>query len=242
MTVPLRYEESLGSARFAFTDRFGGVSGSPYAELNLGGHVGDAREAVGENRRRVAERIGLPVDHILYMNQVHGSEVAVVDGPWDGAAPHVDALVTRQRDLALAVLVADCVPLVLADPAAGVVAVAHAGRPGLVAGVVPAAVKAMREQGAQVITARLGPSVCGRCYEVPETMRAQVAATVPEAFATTRHATPSVDVTAGVEAQLRTAGVAHERVAGCTIEDQGLFSYRRDRRTGRFAGVAWLAS
>jgi YfiH family protein len=150
--------------------------------------------------------------------------------------------VTRERDLALAVLVADCVPLVLADPVGGVVAVAHAGRPGLVAGVVPAVVKAMKGLGAQAIAARVGPSVCGRCYEVPETMRTEVAAAVPEAFATTRQGTPSVDVAAGVEAHLRSAGVAYERVAGCTIEDQGLFSYRRDRKTGRFAGVAWLPS
>jgi YfiH family protein len=241
VTVPLRYEESLGGARFAFTGRFGGVSPPPYAELNLGGHVGDTDETVVENRRLLAERIGLPVDRVLYMNQVHGSDVAVVDRPWDGAMPHVDALVTRERDLALAVLVADCVPLVLADPVAGVVAVAHAGRPGLVAGVVPAVVKAMNGLGAQAITARVGPSVCGHCYEVPETMRTEVAA-VPEAFATTRQGTPSVDVAAGVEAQLRSARVAYERVAGCTIEDQELFSYRRDRRTGRFAGVAWLPS
>ena len=242
MTVPLRYEESLGGARFAFTNRFGGVSRRPYTELNLGGHVGDTDEVVAENRRLLAARIGLPVDRVLYMNQVHGSQVAVVDRPWDGAAPHVDALVTCERDLALAVLVADCVPLVLADPVAGVVAVAHAGRPGLVAGVVPAVVKAMRELGARAITARVGPSVCGQCYEVPETMRTEVAAAVPEAFATTRQGTPSVDVAAGVEAHLRSAGAAYERVAGCTIEDRGLFSYRRDRTTGRFAGVAWLAS
>ena len=242
MTVPLRYEESLGGARFAFTGRFGGVSRAPYAELNLGGHVGDTDDIVVENRRLLAERIGLPVDRVLYMNQVHGPEVAVVSGPWDGAAPHADALVTRERDLALAVLVADCVPLVLADPGAGVVAVAHAGRPGLVTGIVPAVVKAMKEGGAKAIAARVGPSVCGRCYEVPETMRTEVAAAVPEAFATTRQGTPSVDVAAGVEAQLRSAGVACERVAGCTIEDHGLFSFRRDGKTGRFAGVAWLPS
>ncbi|HSJ61164.1 MAG TPA: peptidoglycan editing factor PgeF [Jiangellaceae bacterium] len=242
MTVQLRFEESLGGVRFAFTDRFGGVSRAPYAELNLGGHVGDTDDVVIENRRLLADRIGLPVDRVLYMNQVHGPEVAVANGPWDGAAPHADALVTRERDLALAVLVADCVPLVLADRGAGVIAVAHAGRPGLVAGIVPAVVKAMKERGARAIAARVGPSVCGGCYEVPETMRTEVAAALPEAFATTRQGTPSVDVAAGVEAQLRSAGVAYERVAGCTIEDHGLFSFRRDGKTGRFAGVAWLPS
>ena len=242
MTVPLRYEESLGVARFAFTNRFGGVSRAPYDELNLGGHVGDADETVAENRRLLSARIGLAVDRVLYMNQVHGSDVAVVDRRWDSAASRVDALVTRERDLALVVLVADCVPVLLADPEAGVVAVAHAGRPGLVAGVVPAVVTAMKDLGARAIAARLGPSVCGRCYEVPEPMRAEVAAAVPEAFATTRQGTPSVDVAAGVEAQLRSAGAACERVTDCTIEDRAFFSYRRDRTTGRFAGVAWLAS
>ncbi len=240
MTVPLRYEHALGSARFAVTDRSGGVSRPPYAELNLGGHVGDVAEAVTENRRRLADRIGLPADRVLYMNQVHGAEVAVVDRPWRGPAPEVDAMVTRKRGLAVAVLVADCVPVLLADPEAGVVAVAHAGRLGLVAGVVPAAVKAMRDMGAQAVMAVVGPSVCGLCYEVPEEMRAEVAAVVPESFATTRRGTPSVDVAAGVEAQLRTAGVACQRVPGCTVEDHRLFSYRRDRTTGRFAGVAWL--
>lgn len=242
MTVPLRYEQALGSARFAITDRYGGVSRPPYGELNLGGHVGDADEAVAENRRLVADRVGLPADHVLYMNQVHGADVAVADRPWGGPAPRVDALVTRERGLAVAVLVADCVPVLLADPDAGVAAVAHAGRPGLVAGVVPAVVKAMEELGAHAIAARVGPSVCRLCYEVPEAMRSEVAAVVPEAFATTRQGTPSVDVAGGVEAQLRSAGVAYERVPGCTVEDRGLFSYRRDRTTGRFAGVAWLPS
>lgn len=241
MTVPLRYEEALDGARFAFTDRYGWVSRPPYAELNLGGHVGDAGESVAQNRRLVADRIGLPVDHVLYMNQVHGADVAVVDGPWDGPVPHVDALVTRERGLAVAVLVADCVPLVLADPDAGVVAVAHAGRLGLVAGVVPAVVKAMMGLGARAITARVGPSVCGLCYEVPETMRAEVAAVAPEAFAATRQGTPSVDVAAGVQTQLRSAGVVSKRLPECTIEAPGLFSYRRDHTTGRFAGVAWLS-
>ena len=242
MTVPLRYEQAFDSARFAVTERSGGVSDAPYAELNLGGHVGDAEETVAENRRRLAARIGLPADRVLYMNQVHGADVAVVDRPWDGRAPTVDALVTREPGLAVAVLVADCVPVLLADPDAGVVAAAHAGRPGLVAGVVPAVVKAMHEVGAHTLTARIGPSVCGLCYEVPDAMRADVAAVVPEAFATTRQATAAVDVAAGVEAQLRSAGVAYERLPGCTVENHRLYSYRRDRTTGRFAGVAWLAS
>jgi polyphenol oxidase len=240
--VMLRAHDEIGAARFAFTDRFGGVSAAPYAELNLGGHVGDHPEAVIENRRRVAAAVGLPPERVLYMNQVHGNDVAVVDGPWRGAIPDVDALVTAERDLALAVLVADCVPVLLADAAAGVIAAAHAGRPGLVAGVVPQTLAAMRKLGARSIEAAIGPSVCGRCYEVPAAMQADVVAEVPAAVATTRLGTPAVDVAAGVAAQLADAGVAVRTRSDCTLEDDGLFSYRGDRTTGRFAGLTWMRS
>lgn len=236
----LRHEETLGPARIALTDRLGGTSGAPFAELNLGGHVGDDPASVAENRRRLARRLGLATERVLYMNQVHGAAVARVDGPWAGPVPEVDGMVTREPDLALAVLVADCVPVLFADPGAGVVGVAHAGRPGLVAGVAPATVAAMRDLGAREVSAWLGPSVCGACYEVPEAMRAEVAAVVPEAWAATRQGTPAVDVAAGVEAQLRADGVEVRRIDGCTLEDDRLYSYRRDRRSGRFAGVVWL--
>ncbi|MFD5460130.1 polyphenol oxidase family protein, partial [Streptomyces olivaceus] len=142
-----------------------------------------------------------------------------------------------------AVLTADCVPVLLADPAAGVVAAAHAGRPGLVAGVVPAAVRAMTGLGADParIVARTGPAVCGRCYEVPEEMRADVSAVVPEAYAETSWGTPALDVSAGVHAQLERLGV-RERTQSpvCTRESTDHFSYRRDRTTGRLAGYVWL--
>lgn len=236
----LRHDEALGAARFALTDRFGGVSVGAFAELNLGGHVGDAPEQVAENRLRLADRVGLPVDHVLYASQVHGADVATVDGPWRGSAPRVDAMVTRATGLGLAVLVADCVPVLLADPVAGVVGVAHAGRRGMVDGVVPAALAAMRRLGAAGITARVGPSVCGRCYEVPADMRAVVAGEEPASWATTRARTPALDVSAGVAAQLRRAGVDVRTLEGCTVEDARLFSYRRDHVTGRFAGLVWL--
>lgn len=237
----LRDTSAAGSVRFAFTDRHDGVSVAPYDSLNLGGHVGDDPDAVAANRARLAAAIGLAPDGVNYMNQVHGNAVAVVDGPWTGPAPEVDALVTTQPGRALAVLVADCVPVLLADPEAAVVGVAHAGRPGLKAGVVPAVISAMRDLGARKLVARVGPAVCGRCYEVPEAMRADVAAVVPEAWAVTRQGTPGLDVPAGVVAQLRAAGAAVETVATCTIEDPHSYSYRRDGVTGRFAGVAWMS-
>ncbi|MEU5085862.1 peptidoglycan editing factor PgeF [Streptomyces sp. NPDC021356] len=237
--------DTVNGAHFAFTDRWGGVSAVPYEELNLGGAVGDDPAAVGTNRELAAKSLGLDPARVVWMNQVHGAEVAVVDGPWDAAAgiPCVDALVTTRRGIALAVLTADCTPVLLADPGAGIVAAAHAGRPGMVAGVVPAAVRAMVELGADParIAARTGPAVCGRCYEVPEAMRAEVGAIEPAAYAETSWGTPALDVSAGVHAQLERLGV-HDREQSpvCTRESHDHFSYRRDRTTGRLAGYVWL--
>ncbi|MFD7460989.1 MULTISPECIES: peptidoglycan editing factor PgeF [unclassified Streptomyces] len=234
----------VSGAHFAFTDRWGGVSAAPYEELNLGGAVGDDPDAVRANRELVAKSLGLHPRLVVWMNQVHGNEVAVVDGPWNVEhVPQVDGLVTAGRGIALAVLTADCVPVLLADPVAGVVSAAHAGRPGMVAGIVPAAVAAMVRLGADPsrIVARTGPAVCGRCYEVPEAMRAEVAAVEPGAYAETSWGTPAVDVAAGVHAQLERLGV-HDREQSpvCTLESQDHFSYRRDRTTGRLAGYVWL--
>ncbi|MFC9960568.1 peptidoglycan editing factor PgeF [Streptomyces nigra] len=236
--------DTVSGAHFAFTDRWGGVSAAPYEELNLGGAVGDDPRAVGANRERAATSLGLDPGDVVWMNQVHGTDVAVVDGPWgDAPVPEVDAIVTTRRGLALAVLTADCVPVLLADPVAGIAAAAHAGRPGMIAGVVPAAVEAMTRLGADParIVARTGPTVCGRCYEVPEEMRADVAAVEPAAHAETSWGTPAVDVAAGVHAQLTRLGVRdRERSPVCTRESPDHFSYRRDRTTGRLAGYVWL--
>ncbi|MEU0597604.1 peptidoglycan editing factor PgeF [Streptomyces sp. NPDC006393] len=237
--------DTVNGAHFAFTDRWGGVSAVPYEELNLGGAVGDDPGAVRTNRERAAGSLGLDPARVVWMNQVHGTDVAVVDEPWGTAAdiPSVDAVVTRRRGLALAVLTADCTPVLLADPVAGIAAAAHAGRPGMVAGVVPAAVRTMVELGAEPgrIVARTGPAVCGRCYEVPEAMRAEVSAVEPAAYAETSWGTPAVDVSAGVHAQLERLGV-HDREQSpvCTRESKDHFSYRRDRTTGRLAGYVWL--
>ncbi|MEU1025799.1 laccase domain-containing protein, partial [Streptomyces sp. NPDC005904] len=107
-------------AHFAFTDRWGGVSAVPYEELNLGGAVGDDAGAVRENRTLAAASLGLDPARVVWMNQVHGRDVVVVDGPWgsDAEIPAVDAVVTARRGVALAVLTADCTPVLLADPVA----------------------------------------------------------------------------------------------------------------------------
>ncbi|MFD4876933.1 peptidoglycan editing factor PgeF [Streptomyces sp. NPDC058420] len=236
--------DTVSGANFAFTDRWGGVSAVPYEELNLGGAVGDDPDAVRTNRELAAKSLGLDPGLVVWMNQVHGADVAVVEEPWGTSdIPSVDALVTARRGLALAVLTADCTPVLLADPVAGIAGAAHAGRPGMVAGVVPAAVRAMVELGADParIVARTGPAVCGRCYEVPAEMRADVAAVEPAAHAETSWGTPAVDVTAGALAQLDRLGVRdREQSPVCTRESDDHFSYRRDRTTGRLASYVWL--
>lgn len=237
----LAHHETLpgGTAHAAFTDRWGGVSGGPLAELNLGDHVGDDPDAVQDNRRRVARALGARA--LVVARQVHGRQVAVVDAPFPGQAPEADGLVTRTPGLALAVLVADCTPVVLLAPDEGVAGVAHAGREGLRLGVVTAVVEAMRELGAQRIVGRVGPSVCPRCYEVPAALRDEVAATAPVAASVTRTGTASLDIAGGVLAQLAPDVQDLRQVLGCTMEDPALFSYRRDRTTGRSAGIALLS-
>jgi hypothetical protein len=233
-----------------FTNRRGGVSEPPYAELNLGLHVGDDPDAVAENRRRLdAVTGGRPV---VWMDQVHGRRVAVVDGPYDGAVPETDALVTARPDLVLAVLVADCVPVMLRGPVSEgptsgttVVAAAHAGRRGLQLGVVEAVVSRMSSMGVQpkAIVAELGPAVCGKCYEVPASMRDEVAAVAPAARTTARSGRPALDLRAGLVQQLHALGVSRVTVdSTCTFESPQHFSHRRDQRTGRTAGLIVIDS
>ena len=229
--------------RRVVTDRRGGASAAPYDTFNLGAHVGDDPAAVAANRARVARELRVPEDRLVWMTQVHGTGVAVVDGPQQGPVPDVDALVTATPGLVLCVLVADCVPVLLADPVAGVVAAVHAGREGVRQGVVPAALAAMTRLGARPgdVTALLGPAVCGACYEVPAAMQAELARVVPGAAVRTRKGTPGLDLRAGLDARLRAAGVpevVHD--PRCTVEDPRLFSHRRDGVTGRQAGLVWL--
>lgn len=227
-------------ARGAFTTREGGISAPPYDSLDLGTHVGDDPDAVASNREAVRQQTG--VDALVFADQVHGTRVSRVDGPLDGPAPATDALVTATPRLGLVVLAADCLPVLLADPTAGVVAAAHAGRAGLAAGVLQRTLEQMAALGARDVTAVIGPAACGRCYELPPALADEVGTTVPGSRASTRTGAASVDLTAGAVGVLASAGVAVSTVGGCTIEQPDrFFSYRRDGRTGRHAGVVWLA-
>ena len=225
---------------WGFTSTRGGSSVGDFAGLNLGGHVGDDPSAVESNRRLVASALDVPRDHLLFMSQCHGSDIALVDGPWQGEPPSVDGIVTTSKDVALAVLVADCTPVLLVDRVVGVAAAVHAGRPGMMQGIVGRAVDAMTDLGARSISAVVGPSVCGRCYEVPEQLRAQAAKVSPVAASVSWQGTPAIDVAAGVVDQLQARSVAVIWIWGCSRESEELFSYRRQHRTGRFAGVIRL--
>lgn len=256
------FQDTRGVIDVAFTDRHGGVSAGLYASLNLAEKGEDDAATVRRNVDLVAHAFarggeaydgdpfalpeGVRPPLVVRMHQVHGADVHVVDeayvvAPHDQETPVADGLVTAVPGVALMVRVADCVPVLLADEAHGVVGAAHAGRPGMVAGVVTRTVAAMRDLGAQRLVAWVGPHVCGRCYEVPEDMRAEVAAVVPESYAETSWGTPAVDVGAGVTAQLRAAGVEVLDASRCTLEDDDLYSYRRQgAASGRSAGLVWV--
>ena len=212
----------------AFTDTDAG---------NLALHVGDDPDEVLVRRARLESAAGLGGRRFQYMSQMHGTTVSFIGD--DPEPPTADAMVSTGQPLA--VMVADCVPVVLAGESAEgpVLAVAHAGRPGVASGIVPATVREMRQRGAEGITAWIGPSICGQCYEVPGELRAEVAAAVPESWAVTSWGTPALDLPAGVRAQLGALGVAVDYSGECTRESPGLFSYRRKQQTGRFAGLVW---
>lgn len=225
------------------TTRAGGVSGPPFDTFNLGDHVGDDPAAVAANRNRLAAAIGLKPERVVWMNQVHGDRVEVVDGPQGTAVEDTDALVTGTARLALAVVTADCVPVLLADARAGVAAAVHAGRVGAQRGVVARTVEAMVRLGARPedISALLGPAVSGRNYEVPAAMADEVEAALPGSRTTTAAGTPGLDLRAGIACQLTDLGVkAIDIDPRCTVADPTLFSHRRDAPTGRLASLVWM--
>jgi YfiH family protein len=219
------------------------VSKAPYDSFNLGDHVGDDESAVEANRARLAEGIGLTPDRLVWMEQVHGRTVGVVDGPRAEPLEATDAVVTKQPGLGLVVLTADCVPVLLGDEEAGVVGAVHAGRVGARVGVVVEALKAMMAQGAELerIEVLLGPAVCGECYEVPQEMQKDVEKHLPGSASKSRRGTPALDLRAGLWNQLASAGVGRIGVdPRCTFEEKDLFSHRRQAPTGRLASVVWI--
>jgi len=215
----------------------------PFDTFNLGDHVGDDPAAVAANRARLADAIGLGADGVVWMNQVHGDRVEVVDESRSDAFDDTDALVTKTPRLALAVVTADCVPVLMGDARAGVIGAVHAGRVGAAHGVVVRAVEVMLSLGAHVddLSVLLGPAVSGANYEVPAAMADEVEAALPGSRTTTSAGTPGLDLRAGIACQLRGLGVTSiDADPRCTVADPNLFSHRRSAPTGRLASLVWM--
>jgi YfiH family protein len=200
--------------------------------LNLAQHVGDSAETVSLNRQLLSKITG----PIQFMNQVHGDEVVEINSLIDD--PTCDGLITSVPGIALAVMVADCIPLLLTSTT--VVGAVHVGRRGLMNSVAVKTIESMRKLGAAQIHAQLGPSICGRCYEVPQDLADEVIAKHPAASSLTNNLTPALDLPRALIAELVAHDVTYEASPICTLENDEYFSYRRHNITGRNAGVVWL--
>ena len=213
----MRLHERVGPVEFLFTDAADGDVTDPAVLTRL--------------------RTDLGVDAVATMRQVHGADAA-----WamPGLIPEADALLTYTPNVAVLVRVADCVPIVLATEERDTVGVVHAGRRGLVAGVVPAAAQILQDRGRGAVTAWVGPHICGRCYELDADTAAEVAEAVPPAASTTWSGTPAADLGAGVTAQLQKLGVTVHHLGGCTLEDDQFFSFRRNGTSQRQGALVVL--
>ena len=219
---------------YSFTDRTGGLSTGAFLSRNLAKHVGDDQATVLSNRAELENLLGLPIQ---FMNQVHGDGVTTV-GAEIIAEPTADALVTQSAGIGLAVMVADCIPLLLAS--SQTVAAVHVGRKGLMNEVALSAINEMRSHDTSDITAVIGPSICGECYEVSQDIYDDVSKTFPLAASKTRNGEFSLDLSRALIDQLQSLGVRVVDEGRCTVEERNLYSYRRDGVTGRQVGVVWL--
>jgi YfiH family protein len=216
-----------------FTNRHGGFSRGDYSSWNLASHVGDDSADVELNRAKLREQVG----NFAIMSQIHGDTVVVISEV-PAEVPVADAIITGNPDLALVVMVADCIPLLLRNEK--LVAAVHVGRAGLMNSIALKTVAQMRELGATQISGSIGPAICGSCYEVPQELHDQVSASHPLASSKTRTGTPALDLPKALIAALAVVDVAVGNLGSCTLEDDNYFSYRRNQVTGRQAGVIKL--
>jgi polyphenol oxidase len=228
--------------RAAFTLRAGGVSAAPFDSLNLGAHVGDAADAVAENRRRVREGLNLP-EEPAWLEQVHGTRVADLEAPGETGAT-ADAVITRRAGKVCAVQIADCMPVLFAARDGSAVGVAHAGWRGLAAGVLEATVARLGVAAGGLI-AWLGPAISARHFEVGVEVRAAFLDAdrgAAAAFTQNERGRWQCDLAALARRRLAALGVLE--VSGgtwCTYTDRArFFSFRRDGRCGRMAALIWL--
>lgn len=220
-----------------------GFSRPPFGRFNLGARCGDDPAAVAANRAALVTALSLPREP-LWLRQVHGIDVVDADGRASGEEPAVDAAVARGTAAVLAILTADCLPVLFCSDDGGAIGAAHAGWRGLAAGVLEASVASLRVPP-QRLLAWIGPGIGARSYEVGDEVRSAFVAAdegAAAAFEATRPGHWLCDLPALARRRLAAAGV--ERISGGgfdTFADTRLYSYRRDPRTGRFASLVWRA-
>ncbi len=226
----------------AVTTRRGGVSGGPYAEFNLGDHVGDDPRAVSANRVRLIEALGLP-EAPRWLHQCHGA--GVVRLPQAGAVRlDADAAWTERPGVVCAVLTADCLPVLLCDRRGARVAAVHAGWRGLAAGVLEAAVRSLTRSPAELL-AWLGPAIGPESFEIGDEVRERLLAGDPRSHDAFQPAGPGrwrADLCALARARLEAAGVraVYGGTTGTLRDPRRFYSYRRDGATGRMAALIWI--
>lgn len=241
MTLTVLAVEVAPHVRGVFTGR-DSDDATPAPGVGLAGNLSTSQPhlpaRLAGDRAAAAAAVGLASDDVVWMRQVHGNRVAVVDPALPPAAvvDDVDGLVTAQAGRGLAVLVADCVPVLLAGE--DTVGVAHAGRRGVAAGVVDAVVATMRDLGDGGLRAVIGPAIRGCCYEVPDWLHDEFTTTSPAAHATTTWGTPALDLPAAVASDLESLGVRVDDLRTCTRCDRRWFSHRSSNRAaGRQVGL-----
>ena len=220
-------------AQILFSARHGGVSQGEFGSLNFGDHVGDTALAV-ENNRKILKNL-LSQSSPIFMNQVHGNEVIEVDSNSNSPVT-ADALITRQAGLPLAVLCADCLPILIKG--SKIVGAIHAGRRGILKGIIAETISRMRALGGDNLVATIGPAICSRCYEVDLPM--YLDAISHNAELATNTETHCLDLKRAARSQLSFQGVEVSDIEICTAHDSNFFSYRRDGITGRNVGVIVL--
>ncbi|MBV9470349.1 MAG: peptidoglycan editing factor PgeF [Abitibacteriaceae bacterium] len=242
--------------KHAITTRNGGVSSSPYQSLNLGYHVDDRAESVTHNRTLLANALGYGATSLVCAQQVHGAHSIIVNDTqrgrgaldWHSAIPQTDALITREQQLPLLILVADCAPLLLADPVQHVLAVVHAGWRGAVAGIAAETVRHMQaefQSHPAGIRVGIGPCLCAPCLEVGPEVAAMANAACPAAIKPALNPDKAqLDLRALLEYDLKNAGVPPEQIEAmphCPRCRPDIFFSHRGQHgtTGRFGLVAW---
>ena len=212
---------SINGIQAVALSRIGGSSKAPFDSLNLASYVGDDPDCVSANVASAADFVS--ANKVCVMNAEHGTSVHQVSS--SGIAPLGDGLITREPNLAILALAADCVPFGLIDPENRIIAVGHAGWRGVLGNVMQSLLDEFKSAGANlnVTQAVVGPAICANCYEVPEQRVDLFREVRPQAIASARN----LDLVAGVKSVISSQVAQVHEFAGCTLEDLNLFSYRR---------------